>query len=93
MKKLYIAAAACIAVATPLGLALAKDPVQNVSAKKHPNIAAAQKLTEQAFEKIEAAQKANEYDLDGHAQKAKDALKLAADELKLAAEAANKNAK
>ena len=71
------------------GYALAKDPVKNVSAVKHPNLAAAQKLIGQAFEKLEAAQKANEYDMDGHAQKAKDALKLAADETKLAAEAAN----
>ena len=39
-----------------------------------------------------AAQKANEFDMDGHAAKAKDAIKLAVDEIKLAAEAANKNA-
>jgi hypothetical protein len=31
--------------------------------------------------------------MDGHAQKAKDLLKTANDEIKLAAEAANKNAK
>jgi hypothetical protein len=31
--------------------------------------------------------------MDGHAQKAKDFLKQANDEIKLAAEAANKNAK
>ena len=72
------------------GVALAKDPVQNISAKKHPNLAAAQKLSVQAFDKLEAAQKANEFDMDGHAQKAKDALKLANEEMKLAAEAANK---
>ena len=92
MKKTLIRATVlALVVAAPLGLALAKDPVQNVSAKKHPNIAAAQKLAVEAFEKVEAAQKANEFDMDGHAQKAKDALKLANDELKLAAEAANKN--
>lgn len=73
------------------GYAMAKDPVKNVSAKKHPNLAAAQKLIGQAFDKLEIAQKANEYDMDGHAQKAKDALKLAATEVKLAAEAANAN--
>jgi hypothetical protein len=82
-----------IALAAPLGLALAKEPVKNVSTAKHPNLAAAQKLCAQAFEKLEAAQKANEYDMDGHAQKAKDLLKTANDEIKLAAEAANKNAK
>ncbi len=74
------------------GVAFAKGPVQNVSAKKHPNIAAAQRLSAQAFEKIIAAQKANEYDMEGHAQKAKDLLEQANNELKLAAEAANANA-
>ena len=90
MKKLLVA----IALGSGLvigGVSFAKEPVKNVSAKKHPNLAAAQKLIGQAFEKLEAAQKANEYDMDGHAQKAKDALKLAADETKLAATAANAN--
>jgi hypothetical protein len=68
-----------------------KKPAQNVSAKKHPNLAAAQRLSDQAYQKIIAAQKANEWDMDGHAQKAKDLLDQANNELKQAAEAANKN--
>ncbi len=68
-------------------------PVRNVGAKKHPNLAAAQRLTEQAFQKISAAQEANEFDMDGHAKKAKDLLDEANRELKAAAEAANRNAK
>lgn len=39
------------------------------------------------------AQKANEWDMQGHAQKAKDLLDQANSELKLAAQAANRNAK
>jgi len=74
------------------GVAFAEKPAQNVSAKKHPNIAAAQKLLAQASEKITAAQKANEYDMEGHAAKAKDLIDQAAAELKQAAEAANANA-
>ena len=93
MRPLLKALSLTIALAAPVGLALAKEPAKNVSVAKHPNLAAAQKLIAQAFEKLDIAQKANEYDMDGHAQKAKDALKLASDELKLAAEAANKNAK
>jgi hypothetical protein len=69
--------------------AFAKAPVENVSARKHPNIAAAQRLTNQAYEKIVAAQKANEYDLGGHAAKAKELLDQANRELKAAAETAN----
>jgi ribosomal protein L4 len=75
------------------GVALAQKPVENVSGKKHPNLAAAQRLSEQAYQKVIAAQQANEWDMDGHAQKAKDLLDQANRELKSAAEAANKNHK
>ena len=40
-----------------------------------------------------AAQQANEWDMQGHAQKAKDLLDQVNNELKAAAQAANKNAK
>src|SRR5262249_37375757 len=65
-------------------------PVENVNAKKHPNLAAAQRLCDQAFAKINAGQAANEWDLDGHAQKAKELLDQASKELKQAAMASNK---
>ena len=68
-----------------------KKPAQNVSPRKHSNIAAAQRLTAQAFQRITAAQVANEWDMEGHAQKAKDLLDQASNELKQAAEAANRN--
>jgi F0F1-type ATP synthase membrane subunit b/b' len=68
-----------------------KKPVQNVSPKKHPNIAAAQRLTNQAFQKITAAQEANEWDLAGHAKHAKELLDQANEELKKAAEVSNIN--
>jgi hypothetical protein len=74
-------------------VAVAQRPVDNVSGKRHPNLAAAQRLSQQAFEKITAAQQANEWDMDGHAAKAKDLLDQANKELKQAAEAANKNHK
>jgi hypothetical protein len=68
----------------------AQRPKQNVSAARHPNIAAAQRLVAQAFTKVTAAQQANEFDLGGHAAKAKDLLDEANKELKLAAEASNR---
>jgi hypothetical protein len=77
--------ALCFAVAMPLALADragGKGP-------RFPNLAAAQKLVQQAADKITAAQKANEYDLGGHAKKAKDLLDQAAAEIKLATEAAD----
>jgi hypothetical protein len=75
------------------GMAVAQGPKQNVSAGKHPNLAAAQRLSSQAYQKIIAAQEANEWDMQGHAQKAKNLLDQVNNELKAAAQAANKNAK
>jgi len=73
------------------GLAIAQRPVQNISSSHHPNLAAAQRLSTQAWEKIVAAQRANEWDMQGHAQRAKNLLDQVNNELKLAAEAANRN--
>jgi len=75
------------------GLAVAQKPVDNVSGKKHPNLAAAQRLSQEAWEKVSAAQQANEWDMEGHAAKAKELLDQVNKELKMAAEAANKNHK
>jgi hypothetical protein len=76
-----------------VGLALAQMPKENISPGRHPNLAAAQRLSEQAWQKIVAAQEANEFDMQGHAQKAKNLLDEANKELKLAAGAANRNKK
>ena len=74
------------------GILLAQEhPARNVSAARHPNLAEAQHLTAQAFNKIVAAQKANEWDMGGHAQKAKELLEEASKELKEAALEANKH--
>jgi len=75
------------------GIIIAQQPVQNVNPHHHPNLAAAQRLSEQAYNKITAAQQANEWDMDGHAAKAKELLEQVNQQLKLAAEAANKNHK
>jgi len=71
-------------------VALAQPPKRNVSGARHPNIAAAQRLSRQAWQKVVDAQQANEWDMAGHAQKAKELLDQANNELKLAAEAANR---
>ncbi len=64
---------------------------QNVSRQRHPNLWAAQTFIEKAIQKVTAAQVANEYDMDGHAAKAKILLDQAYAEIKLAALAANAN--
>jgi hypothetical protein len=87
MKKAIVAAVAALVVAG--GAAFAAAPVRNVSSTRHPNLAAAQRYSQQAWDKIVAAQKVNEWDLGGHAQKAKELLEQANNELKQAAETAN----
>ena len=77
------------ALALTMSLAPAGPPVDNISGQKHPNLAAAQRLSTQAYEKISQAQQANEWDMGGHAAKAKELLDQVNRELKEAAETAN----
>ena len=92
MKK--FAVAGMIAVGLLAGTACMGDPpVRDINPARHPNLAAAQRMSQQAWEKIKAAQQANEWDMQGHAAKAKELLDQVNQELKLAAEAANKNHK
>lgn len=73
------------------GVAVAQRPKENVSPGRHPNLAAAQRLSRQAWQRVLDAQNANEWDLAGHAQKAKELLDQVNNELKLAAEASNRH--
>jgi hypothetical protein len=89
MKKLFFTICLVTFLFNSSLIFAAQKPKRNVSPRRHPNIAAAQRLSQQAFNKIVAAQEANEWDLKGHAQKAKELLDQVNAELKLAAEAAN----
>ena len=89
MTKTRILTAALGALLLIGGAAIAQ-PKRNISGARHPNLAAAQRLSQQAWEKISAAQEANEWDMQGHAKKAKELLDEVNRELKLAAEAANR---
>jgi hypothetical protein len=82
-KKLQIGAAAIALFVT--GIAVG----QGVSGRRHPNLAAAQHHCEQASAALEAAQRANEFDLGGHAAKAKQLLHDAYGEIGAAATASN----
>jgi hypothetical protein len=67
--------------------------VAQINPNRHPNLAEALSLSQQAHQKITAAQKANEWDMGGHAAKAKSLLEEVNSELKQAAAAANRNKK
>jgi uncharacterized protein YceK len=64
---------------------------RRVSPRLHPNLAAAQTFIERGIQKLAAAQMANDFDMNGHAAKAKTLLDQAYTEIKLAALAANAN--
>jgi hypothetical protein len=72
------------------GAALAQEPAQNIG-MRHGNLRAAQDMVRQAFDDVTNAQIDNGYDLGGHAGRAKELLREASDELKMAAQTANSN--
>jgi len=66
-----------------------QPPVVNIDPDRHGNLAAAQGDIVDAYQRIEMAQRANDGQLGGHAQRAKDFLSQADAELRLAADFAN----
>jgi hypothetical protein len=80
LRTIAITAAICLPIGAIAGGAL----------KGHPNLIKAQTSLNDADKWITASQKANEFDEGGHAQKAKEAISLAKDELKAAAAYDNK---
>jgi hypothetical protein len=90
-RVLATALGSLLAIGGGVAIAQKQTPKQNVSGARHPNLAAAQRFAVQAYDKIVAAQEANEFDLGGHAKKAKELLEQVNNELKQAAQTANKN--
>jgi len=54
--------------------------------RHHPNLEAARNDLNKAWEHISAAQSSNEYDMGGHAAKAKELISSAKEEVRMAAE-------
>ncbi len=73
-----------------LGGALAAGGMLVAQGPRHPNLEAAQQLVDQAIGRVSSAQQANEFDMGGHAQRAKDLLMRASNEIREAARAANR---
>jgi cell shape-determining protein MreC len=55
----------------------------------HPNLVAARQYVRDAIAKVTAAQQANNYDMQGHAARAKRLMEQAIEEINLAEQAAN----
>jgi hypothetical protein len=82
MKRIAVSAIMC---------ALLVSSAYAARAARHPNLVRAHREVQAAVKSITAAQRANEFDLGGHAAKAKELLEQAQAELKQAVEAANDN--
>ena len=93
MKRKAFAYPALLAAILLCGVTLAQEPVQDINASIHPNLAAAQKHVVEANAAVATAQKDNRYDMKGHAEKARQLLVEVNNELKAAAEAANASMK
>jgi len=84
-------------VGTALGLVLgcsgaliAQQPVVDIG-NRHGNLRAAQQYIQAAWQRIDSAQVDNNYNLGGHAGRAKELLVQADEELRLAANVANQH--
>ena len=82
-------------IGTALGLILgcsgaifAQQPIVDIG-NRHGNLRAAQQYIQAAWQRIDQAQVDNNYNLGGHAGRAKELLVQADQELKFAAETAN----
>lgn len=84
LRPVLLACAAAAAIASTLALAAGPE-------HGHPNIIAAREATERAINRLEAAQKANEYDMGGHAEKAQNLLRQALEEMRAAAATDNRH--
>lgn len=87
-KSLVVTLTLCL-VAAFVGVMFAQGPVVNIDRRRHGNLAAAQGYIVQAYQRLDQAQRANEDQLGGHAQRAKDLLRQADEEIRLAANVAN----
>jgi hypothetical protein len=88
MKKTNLLWGSVLASTLVFG-AWAQAPVANINGTKHPNLARAQQHIVEAYRWAEEARKENKDELGGHAEKAKQLLEQADQELKQAAEFAD----
>jgi hypothetical protein len=89
-RSLIVTLVLCITSAW-VGAMFAQAPVVNIDRRRHGNLAAAQSYIVQAYQRLDQAQQANEDQLGGHAQRAKNLLSQADSEIRLAADVANEH--
>jgi hypothetical protein len=88
MERISLITLALCAAFTLGAVVFAQQPRVDVG-ERHGNMRAAQELIQQAWQKVDEAQKDNNYNLGGHAGRAKELLSQASEQIKLSSEAAN----
>ena len=88
----WIAGSALGAALAITGITIAqRPPERDINPRNHPILADAQRLVDQAYNRVSEAQRSNDWDMRGHAAKAKALLEQASRELKAAALADNRH--
>ena len=90
-KRMWIVGVALCAVLALGAVIYAQQGPRVTVGERHGNMRAAQELIQQAWYKVDEAQKDNHYNLGGHAGRAKELLEQASEEIKMSAEAANEH--
>lgn len=78
----------CVMMALPGALA-AQQPTVAIDTDGHGNLSAAQEYISMAWQRVDRAQKINNYDMSGHAARAKELLEQANAEILAAADVLN----
>jgi len=91
LKKIVLASALCGAFTLGAMTRPQGGPPPVDVGERHGNMRAAQQLIQQAWIKVDSAQQDNNYNLGGHAGRAKELLSQASSEIKESAEQANHN--
>ena len=78
----------CGALAFP-GVLAAQQPTVDIDTDGHGNLSSAQEYVVMAWQRIDRAQKINNYDMGGHAARAKELLEQANAEIRAAADVLN----
>lgn len=90
IRKVLLGSTLTLGVIAGGVMAAQGPPPPNVDPRVHPNLANAQRACDQAFNYLQVAKRANQYDMHGHATHAEQLLQEASREIKLAALEANR---
>lgn len=85
----FIAGGVLCALLTAPAILAAQQPTVDIDTDGHGNLQSAQEYVVMAWQRIDRAQKINNYDLGGHAGRAKELLEQANAEIRAAADVLN----